>query len=355
MSQFWKEDWDRARERYIKWWKREGLILTVTAPRDRPWEEIPEPPKPATPAQMWLDPVYRARKGEYNLSRRFCGGELFPYLDVNLGPGNLATFLGSEPNFTEDTIWYDPCITDPVNHPPLKFDPTNVRFREQMAIMEEGLRISRGRFPVAFPDLIENIDILASLRGAQTLMMDMLERPDWVSEQVAVINHIFFTVFDIIYEKVKTPWGGNAFIFELWGPGKTAKVQCDASAMFSPRMFERFVAPALTEQCRWLDYSLYHLDGTQCICHLDVLLSIKELDAIEYTPQTGIPQGGDPMWYDLYRRILKAGKGVQAVGVKAEEVIPLIEAVGPNGLFIMAWTSTESEARTLVEKVERYR
>ena len=42
----------------------------------------------------------------------------------------------------------------------------------------------------------------------------------------------------------------------------------DASAMFSTPMFRRFVAPALTAQCEWLDYSLYHLDGTQAVHHL---------------------------------------------------------------------------------------
>ena len=62
--------------------------------------------------------------------------------------------------------------------------------------------------------------------------------------------------------------------FGIWAPGKTAKLQCDASAMFSPDMFQRFVVPSLTEQCEWLDYSMYHLDGSQAMCHLDALLGI---------------------------------------------------------------------------------
>ena len=39
------------------------------------------------------------------------------------------------------------------------------------------------------------------------------------------------------------------------------------------------------EQCRWLDHSLYHLDGTQALHQLPALLAIEELDAIEWTPQ----------------------------------------------------------------------
>src|SRR5690606_29338360 len=129
--------------------------------------------------------------------------------------------------------------------------------------------------------------------------------------------------------------------FYLWGPGKTAKVQCDTSAMFSPAMFERFAVPFLEQQCRWLDYSLYHLDGTQAIQHLDALLAIEPLRAIEWTPQAGIETGGNARWYDLYRRILAAGKAVQVVNVEHHEIEPLLDAIGTNGVYIL--TTFEGE------------
>jgi hypothetical protein len=127
------------------------------------------------------------------------------------------------------------------------------------------------------------------------------------------------------------------------------------AAMISPRMFAEFVVPALSEQCEWLDYSMYHLDGTQAIIHLERLLEIDALDAVEWTPQAGRPQGGDPEWYDLYRRVLAGGKSVQAIGVRPEEVIPLLEAIGTHGVYIMTEAQTEAEARALVEAVEAYR
>jgi hypothetical protein len=111
----------------------------------------------------------------------------------------------------------------------------------------------------------------------------------------------------------------------------------------------------LDEQCRWLDYSLYHLDGTQALCHLERLLALEALDAIEWTPQDGLPGGGDPRWFPLYRRILAAGKSVQAVGVAYDEVIPLLDAVGPRGLFIITEAPDENSARALEERVEGYR
>jgi hypothetical protein len=113
--------------------------------------------------------------------------------------------------------------------------------------------------------------------------------------------------------------------------------------------------PALAEQCEWLDYSLYHLDGTQAMHHVEALCEIEGLDAIEWTPQTGRAGGGSPEWYDLYRRIKAGGKGIQAIDVRPEEVVPLLDTIGPEGLFIMTWAKDEAEAEGVIEQVEPYR
>ena len=356
MDSFWKPDWQQARERLVAWWKHEGLALSIQSPAEQPHADIPKPEPPPTLEQAWLDPVYRARKAEHELSRTFFGAEAFPYYDTHIGPGSLAIFLGSEPLFTKDSVWYQPYMTDLDDGAPLTFDDSNVWFKRQLALLEEGMRISDGRYLVGMPDLIENMDTLASLRGSETLMFDLIERPEAVKQRIAEINQVYFAAFDRLCAVIRDEWCGNAFsAFRIWAPGKTAKVQCDASAMFSPKMFADFVLPALVEQCEWLDYSMYHLDGTQAMVHVDRLLEIESLDAIEWTPQAGIESGGSPRWYDLYRRILNAGKSVQLVEVKPEEVIPLLDAVGGKGMFIITDAATEAEARALIEQVEQYR
>lgn len=355
---FWKEDWDIARDRLTKWWGRKGLAVCITAPKEIPWEDIPEPRRPDGLEAYWTDPVWRAKDAEFQLSRTFFGGEAFPYFDTQIGPGNLATFIGSAPKFAEETVWFEPCITIPDNFTPLNLNEPNTWWNVQLALINEGLKIANGCFLVGMPDLVENLDILASLRGTQTVLTNLIERSDFVKERIREINLVFFEAFNAIYERIKDDRSGNAFsAFRIWGPGKTAKVQCDISAMISPKDFAEFVVPSLAEQCRWLDYSLFHLDGTDCICHLSHLLAIKELDAIEWTPQAcaGIPGGGSKQWYGLYKQILSAGKAVQAICVEIEEIEPLIEAVGHEGLFIMTTARSEKDARKLLRRVERWR
>jgi hypothetical protein len=359
MDPLWKSDWARTRARFVDWWEHRGLVFWVTAPRSTPLLDVPEPQPPVDVAQMWLDPAYRGARNLWTLSHTYFGGESFPFADTNIGPGSVANFLGSEPGYAADTVWYEPCIPEPDACPPLVFDPGNIHVREHLAVIEGCRAAAGGRYPVCMPDLIENLDILAALRDPQTCMFDLIERPDWVKAKIAEINAAYFAAFDCLYEQIKlseTDGGGNVFAaFNVWGPGKTAKLQCDASAMISAQMYAELVSPALEEQCRWLDYSLYHLDGTQACHQVDNLLAIEHLNAIEWTPQAGRPGGGDPCWYDLYRRILAGGKGVQAIGAAPNEVIPLLDAVGPQGLYIMTWARNEDEARALEEQVDKYR
>ena len=199
------------------------------------------------------------------------------------------------------------------------------------------------------------MDVLSSLRGGETLCLDMVERPEWVEQKISELNQVWFEAYQRIYDLIKLEDGSAVFgAFYAWGPGRTAKLQCDASAMISPQMFRRFVVPALTAQCGWLDNSLCHLDGTQAMLHLDTLLQIEPLDAIEWTPQAGIEPGGHPRWYDLYRRILAAGKAVQVVGVEPDEVIPLLDAIGRDGVYVLVQFKNERQVEELLERVDSY-
>ncbi len=336
----WKPNWLETREHFINWWNREGLVMTVggAPPPSEPHEAAEDPGELGSKEKERTSPAWRAERNHYNLAYSTFPVDTLPIAETLIGPGSLALLIGCEPGFSPETVWFKPAIKDeknPESLPPLRFDPKNKWWRIHEGILKECASRAAGKYLVGCPDLVENIDILAALRSPQNLLFDMIERPEWVEEKVWEINEVFFEAYNRIFEIIKQPDGSSAFgVFELWGPGKTVKVQCDASAMFSPEMFERFVVPALSQQCRWLDNSLYHLDGTQCIPHLDLLFGIDELDAIQWTPQAGIEGCGHPRWFDMYRRILEAGKSVQAIGVRPEQVEPLLKAIGGKGVYI---------------------
>ncbi len=357
----WKSNWDQTRSRFINWWNHDGLLVGMWGAPDigrAVHETVAAPTCPPTLEERYCNAAFRAAENHHRLSRSIFPLDVLPSATTDLGPGSLSLFLGSRPDFAEDTVWFNPCIegvAEPEKLPPLRFDPAHPWWRITEDILRRCVERSQGRYLVGCPDLIENFDVLSSLRGAQTLLMDMVERPEWVGEKIGEINQVWFAVYERIYDIIKLADGSSTFgAFYIWGPGKTAKLQCDASAMFSPKMYRRLVVPALTAQCEWLDHSLYHLDGTQAVPQLDALLEIVPLDAIEYTPQAGIETGGHKRWHDMYRRILAAGKSVQVVNVEIPEVRPLLDTLGPKGVYLLIQFKDEHEAEQVQKLIEPY-
>jgi len=362
MEKSWKKNWIETKKNFTDWWNREGLVISMWgAPlAAKPHEPAikPEPPSYHT-EEYYSDPILRARVNHYLLSTQSFPADIMPIPNTYIGPGSLAMHLGSKPEFRKETVWFHPVMqnnTEPEKLPSLKFDPEEMWWKIQENTLRESVALGKGKYITACPDLVENIDILASLRGMTELFLDMIERPEWVSQKLREINLAYFEIYDRIYDIIKLGDESSAYeAYRIWGPGKTAKVQCDASTMFSPEMFEHFVVPAMTEQCEWLDYSMYHLDGSEEFVHLDALLSIESLDAIEWTPNANEPLGGDPKWYDLYERILDAGKSVQAYLIFPDEIVPLLDAVGGKGMYILGIFKSEDEVESVLKSVEQFR
>ena len=354
----WKDNWEDTRRRFLKWWDRKGLMIGMWGAPEvggPPRADAAEPTPPGSLEERWCDPDFRATQNHWRLARSAFPADVLPMADTDLGPGSLALFCGSEPGFGEETVWFHSrpeFERDPEQLPLLAFDPENRWWKISEQIIRDCVELSQGNYLVGCPDLVENIDTLCSLCGSETMCMSMIERPEWVEQKIAEATDLWLEVYQRIYDMIHLEDGSSAYgAFFLWGPGKTAKVQCDSSAMFSPKMYRRFIVPALTRQCEWLDHSLYHLDGTQAMHHLDAVLEIDALDAVEWTPQAGIESGGNPRWYDLYRKILAAGKSVQVVNVEHDEVLPLLDAIGCEGVYILTTFKNERDATELLKRL----
>ena len=124
--------------------------------------------------------------------------------------------------------------------------------------------------------------------------------------------------------------------------------------MISVDDYRRFVQPFIREQCQKIDYTLYHLDGVGAMHHLDALLEIKELNAIQWTPGVGEPQGGSPKWYDLYKKILAGGKSIMACWVTLDELRPLLDNIGGDGVHLEMDFHNEREVEQAMKIVDDF-
>ena len=355
MQNIWKADWEETKKRYLDWWNGRGLIVSMWEHLQKdgaPHEEVPQPAPAKDLNQLWFDPEWRADDLHYRLSRSSFKGDILPVANTQLGPGSLAAILGAEVEGGEDTIW--------IKHredygDDIVFGENNPWWKLHLDLLRACKKRAGGRYFVGCPDLIEGLDTLASLKGTENVLMDMVLRPEVLDEQMRKINEIYFRVFDRIYDIVNED-GEMAFCyFSIWGPGTVSKLQSDISIMFSEEDYRRFVQPYIREQCQRIDYTLYHLDGVGAIRHLDALLEIDELNAIQWTPGVGEPQGGDPKWYDLYRRIKAGGKSVMAGWVTLDELKPLLDNVGPDGLSLLMDFKSERDIDAALKIAEAYR
>ena len=121
--------------------------------------------------------------------------------------------------------------------------------------------------------------------------------------------------------------------------------------MISPRLFDEFIAPELKAQSRMLDYALYHFDGVEQIRHLDTLLSIPTIRAIQWTQVAGQPPCTDYM--PELRRIQRAGKGL-IIHVSADQVETLMRALSSKGLYLLIHVDSRMEADELLRRVGQW-
>lgn len=351
----WKENWQESRQHYLDWWAGRDLVISMWEhlPQDgAPHEQVPAPAPARDLSQYWFDPEWRAADIHYQLSRSSFNADILPVANTHLGPGSLAAILGAELEGGEDTIWIHPRAGQ---NDTIVLDEDNRWWRMHLDLIRACKRRAQGRYFVGCPDLIEGLDTLAALRGTQPVLLDMMDRPAELAQQVQAVNDIWFQVFERIYGEINEG-GEMAFCyFSIWGPGRVAKLQSDISGMISTRNFRRFVQPFVREQCQRLDYALYHLDGVAAMRHLDALLEIEELNAIQWTPGAGQPQGGDPCWYDLYKRIRAGGKAIMPCWVELNELQPLLDAVGPAGVNVLMHFQTERDIDAALEIAAYYR
>ena len=287
-------------------------------------------------------------------------GESFPNLNIDFGPGSLASYLGSEIGFKEDTVWFNKCLDGWDGVPKLTFDPENKWFKKHLQLAKDCQALAGDDFYVDMPDLMENIDVLASLRGAQDILFDLLDEPEMIGERIQEVTDIYYEYYDRFYDVIKDEEGGNAYtVFQIWGPGRTVKLQCDFSAMMSPEDFRKYIQPSLRSQSENVDHVLYHLDGPAAIKHMDALMEIDGIDALQWTSGDAGPDGTLPDWDVIYDKAIAAGKSIWVKVYSGEfedwirNVDRIVNKYGSHSLFLLFPEMSMEQAAYLLDYADR--
>ena len=350
----WKPNLEETKKRYINWWNHKGIILNMWEHFQEgvtPHADIPMPPAPRDLNQKWFDPQWRADYLDWYVAHSSLMADMLPVANTQLGPGSLAAILGGVFEGGEDTIWIHP---DPHYKDDIVFDPNHPNYLLHKELLKACKQKAQGHYYVGMPDLMEGLDVLAAIKGTDKVLLDTVMQPEVLEHQMQQINDIYFQVFDELYDIIREGDEMAFCYFSSWAPGKMSKLQSDISTMISVDDYRRFVQPFIREQCQKIDYTLYHLDGVGAMHHLDALLEIEELNAIQWTPGVGEPQGGSPKWYDLYKKILAHGKSIMACWVILDELRPLLDNIGGDGVHLEMDFHNEREVEQAMRIIEEY-
>lgn len=348
----YKENWEETKRIFEEWWS--GVL-------DRPLIQIIYPKDEGTPeVDSWAFLRYHPNV-EYAIETIFQQFSkitfergAYPNVWVNLGPGSLAAYLGAEIKFDPriNTSWFsgDFSLEDLENK---EFDPRNEWWIYTCRAYEAAREKCRGKAVVAFTNLLDAVTVAGQLRGnfPTNLLRDMFTEKEKVKRVLNRIHRLLFKYYEEscklinVRENDYSTWAG------LWSSKKHFTLQCDFIVYLSPKMFQEFVFPLILEECREFDRTIWHLDGPLELPHLDSLLSIRELDCIQWIPGEGNPDSGEECWVPLYKKIQKRGKLLQ-IFVPPEKVTRILSKITWKGVAIRTTCGSRREAEELIKKIK---
>ena len=355
-----KDDWDETKQRFEGWWKGEAIgrpLMHVVGRKERPGEPLEDLP----PKQKEFDAGRIVADFKNYFKSHVFLDAAFPSVSADLGPGSMALYLGCEPEFMNDTVWFKECAQNGWDaYGPLVYDGNNRWWVKHLEMIAEVRELAGRDFLINIPDIMENLDILASMRGALNLCYDLIDDAEAIHGMLGKMESLYYKYYDAMYGVVKGEDGSSSYTaFRIWGPGKTVKLQCDYSSVMSPGQFAEFAAPYIERIARGMDRSLYHLDGEDAVKHLDAVLKIGAIDAVQWEPGDFNPDAGDERWYGIYDKVRSSGKGLWLAFRDGrpddwlERADKIVKRYGAAGLYFIFPVMPEKTADGLLAGAEK--
>ncbi len=370
---YYKNDWPEARKRLDAFWKGEypeRACIGILAPRktsrlpkfphltNGPWLGGLEKYSDSDQQEIilwWTDPEENYNRMKLWFENTCFGGEAIPATYINWGASAGCAFWGVKPHFNTKSVWFHKVI-DNLDDWKWEFDKDkNEYWQIILSILKIFIERNNEDYFIGVPEIGNAADNLSLIRGAGDLAMDTILNPDKLKEAVEVMSDAWIETHEQINKLIKDAGqdGGALPWLNLWAPGKTDQIANDFSSMLSTDSFKEFFFPELVKMGKWLDYSVYHLDGPQCIMmHTDALLELSETRCIQFSPGAGSPPTSHPDYIPIFQKIQKAGKNLYLLA-EPSEIEFLLSHLSAKGLFLNTWANSEDEMHDLIKLVEK--
>lgn len=302
----------------------------------------------------WFDSEYRVGSYLDSIKNTSLLGDTLPIFFADFSPNFYPALFGTRVEFDETTAWVtEHIVKDYDSLKELKPDTNSIIFKKAKELVIYALDKSKDKFLVGLPDIYCGMDTIDALRGTQDILLDMMTNPDGVTELIKIITDKFFGIYDyfadlcLINKQPTCNWMG------IPAAGKFYVPACDLGAMFSTDFFIKFALESLKRVIGHMNRVVFHLDGKEVARHIDYILDIPGVDAIQWVQGMGTDR---PImqWVPLIKKILNKGKSI-VVDVDKEDLESFIdEFEKPDGIFLFVESDVQEEQKDIIKRINKW-
>lgn len=350
---FEPQRWSRIRRTYQDWWERntQRPVMKLMVPKAyAPARREPKAPllSQGTCTLLEYTPEQLIDRLDYELEQQAYLGDGFPYLNFDcFGPGVLAAFCGAKLDNSSGGVWFFPQEIREIEDIHIRYDPDNLWARRVKDLYRAGNERWQGQVLMGMVDLGGVLDVIATFRESENLLMDLYDAPEEVLRLCEECHQAWMDAYRDLNSVLQPVNPGYSDWSGIYSEVPSYILQSDFTYMIGTPMFDTFALPWLRRAAQEIEHTIYHLDGAGEVKHLEHLLELPQLDAVQWVWGDGTPSGRH--WVDLYEKIAGAGKGIYLLGADEKDFDTVMGRV-PGCYYMNVWADTIDDAKRLCHK-----
>jgi hypothetical protein len=349
-----KPDFEAAMERIYAWYENEMIDRAPIrfSSHNQQNEKVTNDNTHKSLRDRWFDAEYQVRQYLEEVESTTFLAETIPVFFPNLGPEVYSAFYGGEMIYRDVTSYYQPIVHTWDDMDKLKLDKNGKYWTKLEELTDLAIEMCKGKCLVGYTDFHPGLDCAAAWRDPEQFCMDLLLYPDESKQLIRKATEDFHEIFNYWDRKLKKSKQPSVTWIGLPSFGKFHIPGADFSALISPEMFANLGMPIIRNEVKGMDHVVFHLDGKGVAKHIDQILTIPEILAIQWV------QGvGDDLpilqWVPFIKKLQDAGKGIM-VDLKPAELEAFMDEVRPEGIFLCI-SADEDVQPDILKRIEKWR
>ena len=234
----------------------------------------------------------------------------------------------------------------------IEFDPSNPWVQKYVDFLRALAELGGERYPVSQPIIRGISDIHGALRGHHQSLLDLMQAPRRCAELFDRLTDFLLALFNLQIETIPPFKGGYAQeMYGLWSPDVFIRIQEDATANYSPTIYEQLLLEPNRRLAAAFPCTMIHLHNSSLFL-LDLFLQIEEIACFQINMDTTGMTLAQEIPY--LQKVQQAGRCLLLRGNYSPEELGLIKKeLNPSGLAVQTVLYNADEAERYGEVVDK--